>query len=248
MAENTVITTNRVKSSKKQLSTGTSRHALVRQTQLFEATSTGSFQGACIPSVTSRWSCSKTDKSNCCSHETLFREATCEFKRRSAVNYALSSGEGNIPSSLLLTPRLQAVWFLLTSAECCNFLFSGLRIFCTNFQFSRSVTILLFNFVHAPWCSERVLDDRRNRRLEKAPPNGIHHDLSSSTIGTQLHVFVWSNNGSSPRYLVCASLGFSSPHILESRIFPNEHAPTSLQQSNVGLFPIRAGGPSRFLQ
>ena len=36
----------------------------------------------------------KTDKSNCCSHGTLFREATCEFKRRSAVNYALHSREG----------------------------------------------------------------------------------------------------------------------------------------------------------
>ena len=47
-----------------------------------------------IPSVTSRWSCSKTDNSNCCSHETLFHEATCEFKRLDAVNYALNSGIG----------------------------------------------------------------------------------------------------------------------------------------------------------
>ena len=45
--------------------------------------------------MTSRWSCSKTDKSNCCSHETLFREATCGFKRRRAVNHALDSGVGS---------------------------------------------------------------------------------------------------------------------------------------------------------
>ena len=36
----------------------------------------------------------KTDKSNCCSHETLFREATCGFNRRSAMNCALNSGVG----------------------------------------------------------------------------------------------------------------------------------------------------------
>ena len=50
----------------------------------------------------------------------------------------------------------------------------------TNFQFCPFITILLTTFVHASRCSERVLDDRRNRRLDKAPPNGIHHDLTSS--------------------------------------------------------------------
>ena len=50
-------------------------------------------------------------------------------------------------------------------------------------------------------------------------PNGIHHDLSSSTTGTQVHVFVWRNSSSGPRYLVCASLGFSSPDIMETQSF-----------------------------
>ena len=76
-------------------------------------------------------------------------------------------------------------------------------------------------FVHASHSSERILDDRRNRRLDEAPSNGIHHDLSSSTKGTQIHVFVWRNGGSGPRYLVCASLGFSSPDLLETRMFPD---------------------------
>ena len=108
------------------------------------------------------------------------------------------------------------------------------------------ITILLATFVHASRCAERVLD----RRLNKAPTIGIHHDLSSSTTGTQLHAFVWRNSGSGPRYLVCASLGFTSPEILGTRIFLNEHgvAPTCLQQPNVGLFPIRAGGPPRLLR
>ena len=39
-----------------------------------------------------RWSCSKTDKPNCCSHDTLFPEATWGFKRRDAVNYTLNPG------------------------------------------------------------------------------------------------------------------------------------------------------------
>ena len=84
-------------SKKQQLSTGTSRHALGKQTsctKLAEATLKRSFQGVRIPSVTSRWSCSKTDKSNCCSHETLFHDATCGFKRHDAVNYAFNSGVG----------------------------------------------------------------------------------------------------------------------------------------------------------
>ena len=51
-----------------------------------------------ILSVTPRWSCSQTDKSNCCSHDVLFREATCGFKRRSAVSYALHSGVRKTPS------------------------------------------------------------------------------------------------------------------------------------------------------
>ena len=79
------------------------------------------------------------------------------------------------------------------------------------------ITILLTTFVHALRCSERVLDDQRNRRLEEAPPHDINHDLSSSTAGTQLHVVVWRNSGSGPRYLVCASLGLSSPDILDTR-------------------------------
>ena len=86
----------------------------------------------------------------------------------------------------------------------------------TNFQLCPFMTILLTTFVHASRCSERVLD----QRLDKAPPNGIHHALSSSATKTQLHVFVRRNNGSGPRNLVCATLGFSRPDILETRIFP----------------------------
>ena len=67
---------------------------LDKPTQFFEATLTGSFHGVRIPSVTSRWSCSKTDTSNCCSRETLFPEATCGFRRRDAVDFALHSGVG----------------------------------------------------------------------------------------------------------------------------------------------------------
>ena len=70
------------------------------------------------------------------------------------------------------------------------------------------------------------------------------HDLPSSTTGTQLHVFVWCNSGSGPRYLVCASLGF-----METRSFLNEHGvvPTPPAKCRT-FFPIRAGGPSRLLR
>ena len=116
--------------------------------KFFEATLTRSFHAVRIPSVTSRWSCSKSDKFNCCSHETLFHKVTCEFKRPDAVNNALNSGVGKTH------PRLQAVWFQLASSECCNFLFSRIsrsciRVFWTNFQFCPFVTTLLTNFVHA---------------------------------------------------------------------------------------------------
>ena len=46
---------------------------------------------------------------NCCSHETLLHDATCEFKLRAAVNYALNSRVGKN-----LALRLQAVRFLVT--------------------------------------------------------------------------------------------------------------------------------------
>ena len=52
-------------------------------------TLSGSFQGVRIPSVTSRWSCSLPDKSNCWSLQTRFHEVTSEFKRLDAVNYTL---------------------------------------------------------------------------------------------------------------------------------------------------------------
>ena len=68
--------------------------ARARRANFFETTLSRSFQGVRIPSVTSRWSCSKTDKSNCCSHETLFHLVTCKFKRLDAVNYALNSWVG----------------------------------------------------------------------------------------------------------------------------------------------------------
>ena len=97
MAGNTLIASNKLRSSKERLITRTSWHALVSQTHFFEATPTMSFQGVRISSVASCWSCSKTDKSNCCSCETLFDAATCGFKRRDAVNYAKISGVGKSP-------------------------------------------------------------------------------------------------------------------------------------------------------
>ena len=69
----------------------------------FEASSTGTFHGVRIPSATYRWSCSKTDKSNCCPHETRFSEATCGFRRRDVVNCALNSGVRKTPSLLPLS-------------------------------------------------------------------------------------------------------------------------------------------------
>ena len=67
--------------------------------------------------------------------------------------------------------------------------------------------------------------------------------------GPNLHAFVWRNNGSGPRYFVRHS---DSPVLTFWRLefSVNEHvvAPTGLQQPNVGLFLIRAGGPSQLLQ
>ena len=58
-------------------------------------------------------------------------------------------------------------------------------------------------------------------RLDTAPHHNIHHDLPSSTTGTKLHALVWRDTGPGPRYLVWASLGFSSPDILETRMIPD---------------------------
>ena len=44
--------------------------------------------------------------------------------------------------------------------------------------------------------------------------------LASTPTRAQLQAFVWRNNGSGQRYMDCASLGFSNPDILETRIFP----------------------------
>ena len=74
--------------------------------KLFEATSRGSFQGDRIPSVTHRWLCSTADESNCCSQETLLHDATFEFKRRDAVNYALNSGVGKQQVSKMVITRI----------------------------------------------------------------------------------------------------------------------------------------------
>ena len=88
MAENTPITPNRLGSSQEQRVTRTSGHTLVKPTQVFEATLTRSFQRV----------------RNCCSHETLLHEATCEFKRRDTVNHALISGERkNTPSTAAIS-------------------------------------------------------------------------------------------------------------------------------------------------
>ena len=100
-------------------------------------------------------------------------------------------------------------------------LYPFITILLTTFVHTSRSSGRIFNVVHATHSSERVLDDQRNRRLDEAAPKGNNHDLSSSTTGTQLHVFVWRNSGSGPRYLVCVSLALSSPDILDTRIFPD---------------------------
>ena len=137
----------------------------------------------------------KQTNPNCCSHETLFREATCGFKRRSAVNYALNSGVRKTHP-----PLLQVVWFLLASSECRQFSvlsnltfthqgllgqnFNRLDQFCpcisifwTNFHFCSFVnsffdqfySCVMFHWTNFQFCPF----------INKAPPNGIHHDLPS---------------------------------------------------------------------
>ena len=132
--------------------------------------------------MTTRCSCSKTDKSNCCLHETLFPEATCGFRRRDVGNCALK-----FRSRKNTSLRLQPDWFLLAfillfmhqdSLDKISILFIRqnslnqfrpcVTFFWTNFQLCPFITILLTTFVHASRCSERVLDDRRNRRLDEA--------------------------------------------------------------------------------
>ena len=188
--------------------------------------------------MTSRWSCSKTDKSNCCSLETLFHEVTCEFK--------FGSRKPTAASRLVLTRIIRVLQFSVLSnltfmhqdlLDKISILFNHhdpldqflsmrhvpldknvqfvnssqcpcITLLWTNFQFCPFITILLTTFVHASRCSERVLDDRRNRRLDKAPPNGIHHDMTSSATGTRLQAFIWRDSGSGTRYLFCASPNF----------------------------------------
>ena len=42
-------------------------------------------------------------------------------------------------------------------------------------------------FVHSSQSSERILDDRRHRRLDATPPNVINHDSSPYTTGTSIN-------------------------------------------------------------
>ena len=69
------------------------------------------------------------------------------------------------------------------------------------------------------------------------------HSSRLATISHRKPIASFRVAQSGPRYLVCASLGFSNPDTLETEIFL-----TSSQQPNVGLFPLRAGGPSQLLQ
>ena len=81
------------------------------------------------------------------------------------------------------------------------------------------------------WTNFSILSIHRGVLNEFLTTDGIdaltkHHTTAFITIchhqrkETHLHVFVWRNSGSGPRYLVCASLGLSSPDIWEIRIFP----------------------------
>ena len=182
-------------SSKKQLTSGTSRHVLDKPTQFFDVTLTGSFHEVRIPSVNNLAShVQKTDMSNCCSHETLFTEGSCGCKRRDAVNYALNSGVGKTPPSHPTAASRLVPARINTLVHASGF--SGqISIFAQSSRPSSPILSMcyallddFFNFVHSSQSSWPLLSKHRgvlnellmtdeNRRLDEAPPNGIHHDL-----------------------------------------------------------------------
>ena len=222
----------------------------------------------------------------------FFHEATCEFKRRDALNYASISGVGKTPAS---PPRLQAVWFPLTSPDCCNFLFSRISRSCikmlwtnlkccsfvtillancvtflwTSFQFCPFITILLTTFVHASRSSGRIFNfvhsSQSSWPLLFMHRGALNEFLMTDEIdaSTKHHPTAFITT-CRPNYTFSCAVEVvpaqdtrfahrsDSPVLTfwELEFFLNEHgvAPTSLQQPNVGLFPIRAGGPSRLLR
>ena len=151
------------------------------QVELFEATSTESFHRVRIPSVTSRRSCSQTDKSNCCSHETPFHEARCEFRCLDAVSYDSgvrkhilerirddsSRASAQISFHMFQSLSIHRRWphhpttaSRLVPTRIHTLFCSCVTLFWTNFPSCPFITILLTAFVHASRCSGRVLDDR----------------------------------------------------------------------------------------
>ena len=171
--------------------------------------------------MTYRWLCSTADESNCCSHETLLHDATCEFILRDAVNYKLNSGVGKH-----LSLRLQAVRSLLTfRGHLRDFSISavpGLPNIATARSSLRPFTLhpsALFLFMHRDPLDRFLRTDEIDAST-KHHLDDIHHDLPSSTTGTQLHASVWRNNGSGKKYKVCESLRFSGPDIFGDSNFP----------------------------
>ena len=236
---------------------GTNQH-------FFEATSTGSFHGVHIPSVTYRWSCSKTGKSNCCSHETRFTEATYAFRRRDAVNCALNSEVGTTPpcGCKPFGSYSHSYFCSFVTSLVTNFVHSS-RFSGQFFQLCPFITILLtpLSMRHALLDEFSILSIHRDvlnvffrtneidaltKHLPTAFITTCHHqrqgpNCTFSCGATEvLAQDTWFVHRSD-----CPALTFWK---LEFSLHETGVAPTSLQQPNVGLCPIRARGQSRLLR
>ena len=201
----------------------------------FGATSIGSFHGVRIPPTTYRWSCSKTDKSNCCSRETRFSEATCGFRRRDVGNCALK-----FRSRKNTSLRLQPVSFLLAFVllfmhqdhldkfsilfirhDHLNQFRPCVTLFWTNFQFCSFITIPLTTFsMHCDVLNEFLMTNEIDV-LTKHHTTALITTCNHQRQGPNCTFSCGATVVFGPRYLVCASLGLSSPDILETRFFPD---------------------------
>ena len=182
-----------------------------------------------IPSVTYRWSSSKTVKSSCCSNETLFPEGTCGFRRRDEVNYVLNTG---VRKHLSLSPYDCKPFGSYSHSYFC----SCIKILWIKFQLCPFITIILTTFCPCIAMTNKI--DALTKHHPTAFITICHHQRQGSNCTLSCGATVvpaqdtWFVHRSD-----CPALTF-----LETRIFPE------LAQPNVGLFPIRAGGPSRLLR
>ena len=236
--------------SKERLITGTSGYALVSQMQLFEATSTGSFPGVRISSVASRWSCSKTDKSNCCSHETLYTEATCGFNRRDLINCARTSEVGNdLPTTASRLVPTHVSWLL------------QFPIFLESYVHASGFSGRIFNLVHSSQSSWPLLSMRHvpldefsilSTQQSSQPLLSMRHvPLDEFLMTNEIDVTTCHHQRQGPHCTFSYSATMvpvqdswfvhrsDSPVLtfLKLEFFLNEHGviPTSLSQPNVGI-------------